>query len=145
MSVELLKSVYARFIYDEGALSPHEVNAFYDSVGGRIYALEAPPNTAFPFCVYNMDQPDIEHFFDGPTRHSATLTVDLIGTTDSGALALLDVETKLFEHLDLQELSCTGFDRLRLRTVQRGSIEFDGGQQYRISSIFEMIATSTGA
>jgi len=144
MSVELLKSVYARLTSNDGG-APPDYNDFYDAVGGRIYALEAPPETSFPFCVYNTDQPDVEHFFGNRQRLTSMLTIDVIGTTEAGASALMDVETKLYAHLDLQELACTGFDRLRIRAIQRGSIEFDGGEQYRISSIFEMIATSTGA
>lgn len=144
MSSEFLKSVYARLTSNDGG-GPPVYNDFYNAVGGRIYALEAPPSTAFPFCVYNMDQPDVDHFFGGKARYTSMLTVDMIGKSDTGALGLMDVEKKLFDHLDLVELSCTGFDRLRLRTIQRGSVEFDGGQQFRISSIFEMIATSNGA
>lgn len=144
MSSEFLKSVYARLTSNDGG-APPDYNDFYDSVGGRIYALEAPPNTQFPFAVYNMDQPDVDHFFGGEARYTSMLTVDMISKSDTGALVLMDIERKLFDHLDLAELNCTGFDRLRLRTIQRGSVEFDGGQQFRISSIFEMIATSTGA
>ena len=140
---ELYKAVYTQLTLPD-VEDPEWINLFKLYVNSRIYALEAPPETAFLFAVFVIDQPDVEHFFGGESRQTATLSVDIYGKTESGIATLMQAEGALNDLMDLAELSATGFDRVRVRSISRGGIEFDGSEQYRVRSIFELIASTNG-
>jgi len=137
MSVELLKSFYTKLVSQVDG-SP---NPFSSAVGSRIYATIAPPDTVFPFCVFEMSAPDVEHFFGGISRLTTTIEVHVFDKTDKGVDSLMDMETLLFDLLDSTDLATTGFDRSRVRTLSRGSVNFDSEEVYGFNSTFEIIAT----
>ncbi len=139
MSVEVLKAVYNKLVSQTG--DPAAYNSFHIALGGRIYATIAPPDTVFPFCVFEMSAPDVEHFFGNLKRLTATLDVHVFDKTDKGVDSLMDIETLLFDLLDDTDLATTGFDRSRVRTLSRGSVNFDSEEVYGFNSTFEIIAT----
>lgn len=138
MSVGILKAVYTKML---SQVDVDTYNPFHVSVGGRIYATIAPPNTTFPFCVFVMAPPDVEHFFGDTKRLTTTLDVHVLDKTEKGVDSLMDIETLLFDLLDDTSLATTGFDRSRVRTLTRGSVEFDSEEVYGFNSTFEIIAT----
>ena len=137
MSVELLKAVYTKLISTEGG-SP---NAFSTAVGTRIHATIAPSETLFPFCVFEMSPPDVEHFFGNTQRLRTTVDVHVFDKTDKGVDSLMDIEVLLFDLLDDTEMATAGFDRSKVRALTRGTVNFDSEEVYGFNSTFEIIAT----
>ena len=131
MSVEILKAVY-------GQLSGGS-NAFATAVGSRISFAEAPSGTALPLAVYTMSPPAIERAFGGDAKHTAEVTVSILARTDLGADAAADIEALLYDRLQGATLSATGFDRVLVRCLDRGTPEVDG-EAIRVDSSFEVIA-----
>ena len=143
MSVELMKSLYAKLVSNDGG-TPPDYNDVYDAVGGRIYALEAPPETVFPFLVYSIDPPDVEHFFgSGKRRLTTTASMTVYAKVDQGALLAMTVGDKVFTLFDQAELTATSFDRMYVRALQRGVVEYDGDELFMITNTFELTAHNT--
>lgn len=138
MSVDLMKAVYARLT----AVTDGGTNPVRTSVSDRIYALEAPARSAFPLIIYTMDPPDVDHFFGGKSRQTATFTVTIFGKVESGPDAMVDIEKQVADLLDQQSLSVDNHDRGFVRVLSRGTPETDG-EVFRVDTSFEIVATST--
>ena len=140
MSVELMKSLYAKLVSNDGG-TPPDYNDVYDAVAGRIYALEAPPETFFPFLVYSIDPPDVEHFFgSGKRRLTTSASMTVYAKVDQGALLAMTVADKVFDLFDQADLAATSFDRMYVRALQRGVVEYDGDELFMITNTFELTA-----
>jgi len=135
MSVDLMKAVYARLVADTGG----GTNPLRTSVSDRIFALEAPARSSFPLVIYTMDPPDVDHFFGGKSRQSATFTVTIFGKVELGPDALVDIEKQVADLLDQQDLTVDNHDRGVVRTLSRGTPETDG-EVFRVDSSFEIVS-----
>lgn len=148
MSAELLKSLYAKLYSVTDSGPPVVYNPVHTAVGGRIYALEAPPETTLPFITFTIDPPQLENFFSGSAggskaRFTTLATISIYGKVDAGAVAIMDIEEKVAALLHDVNLTATGFDRMYVSTSQRGSIQYDGDELYLVDVSFELTATQT--
>ena len=147
MSAELLKALYGK-LFEVVSTGPTVYNPVHVAVGGRIYALEAPPETTLPFITFTMDPPSVENFFSGTSggskaRFTSVATISIFGKVDAGAVAIMDIEDKVATLLHDVNLTATGFDRLYVSTQQRGSIQYDGDELYLVDVSFDLTATQT--
>lgn len=132
MTVELMKAVFTKLNSD---------NSFKTAVGGRISALQAPSETAFPLCIYSLDEVNTQRFFSGKVQQRATVVVGLFAEADSGADSIVDLEELLFTLLDEESLTVAGHDRGFVRGINRGTPSIEG-ELLQLESTFEIVATS---
>ena len=138
MSVELMKSIYARLTYNAG----DDTNPLRTAVTDRIFAIEAPARTTLPLVVYSFDSVDTERFFGGVVRETGSFTVTVFAKSDDGADSIVDTEQLVFDLLDQVAVTVTGHDRGYIRNLSRGVPELDG-EAFRSDSTFEIIAHIT--
>ncbi len=135
----LLTAVYNRLvaITDGGSSNP-----LRDSVGNRIYQIEAPASSALPLVVFALTEVSVTHSFGGREHVTGTLNVSVIGKTENGVAALADIESEVFTLLDLIDTAGTGYDRVHFRTTERG-VPVVEGEYLRLDSSLELVAHST--
>ena len=133
MTVELMKAVYTKLNSD---------GDFKTAVGGRIYAVQGPPDTAFPLCIYTLEDVNTQRFFSGKVQQRGVVSVVIFAKSDSGPDSIVDIEKLLFNLLDEQSLAVTGHDRGFVRGITRGTPSIDG-ELLTLESTFEMISTSS--
>ena len=56
MAQDYLKGIYNKF-------SSVPASSFYNTIGGKLYLIEAPQNTDYPFATYNLTYTEHEHGF----------------------------------------------------------------------------------
>jgi len=92
-------------------------NSLWSLVGGRIYHLQAPTNTALPLITVRIEHDQPQTYYDG----SSDLRVEMeIEVHASDATTLLNASTRLFDQLQNQSLSIDGYRHATMRTVDRG-------------------------
>ena len=140
MTVELMKAVFGRLTSNDGA-SPPVYNAFYNAVGGRIYAVEGPAGASFPLCIYNLESISTQRFFGGKVQQRGSIVVGVFAKSELGPDSIVDIEKLLFDHLDSVTLTVAGHDRGFVRNVTRGTPGVDD-ELVQIECTFEIVATS---
>mgnify|MGYP003108595554 CR=1 FL=1 len=134
MTVELMKAVYGKLTGGS--------NSFTTGLGGRIFAVEAPANTAFPLAIYAMESVDTQRFFDGRVQQRGSISVAIFDKAEAGADSIVDKEKLLFDLMDEASVSVDNHDRGYIRGVTRGTPSIDG-ELLQVESIFEITATSS--
>jgi len=133
MTVELMKAIYTKLT---------TTNAFKTAVGSRIFAVQAPSETAFPVCIYNLEEVNTQRFFDGRVQQRGIIAIGIFDKSDSGADSIVDKEKLLFALLDEASVSVTDHDRGFIRGMTRGTPSIEG-ELLQLESTFEIVSTSS--
>lgn len=131
----VVKCVFDRAVATTGA------GSFHESVGGRVYHLEAPEQSALPLCVFGLaDNAEVDRRFSGDMHERYLFQFDIWvsnevtgGTPDATAC---DIDEKLFRQIDGQILTATNYDRITVLAVNRGQPVKDS-DAVRITSQYE--------
>lgn len=95
------------------------LTSWYQSLGGRVYLDEAPPNITLPLCRYSVADHAITQTFEND-REAATLVFQHYHTHRTGANVALAAADSLHDLLDNSSLTATGYDRVVIRAESRG-------------------------
>lgn len=107
-----------------GALvADQSAGTFYDDLSGRVYLSQGPQDTDLPICIVSLvsNMPELTFANDGGEMRSSEFQVDLYGHKDSGAKAVGDINTKLFDLMHDATLTVAGFTNVGVRCLDRGS------------------------
>lgn len=145
MSRDLSRAFYTRATYDDPLGGVDDRNAFYDAVGGRIYALEAPASSALPLAVYTVSSVAAAGDFGGASMLTATVDLAIFGKTEAGVDALATIERAAYSVLhDSTITGLTDMDRVYIRSSSRGTPTLEG-DYLRLDSTFTLEGRDSSA
>jgi hypothetical protein len=138
MSVEFSKAIYTRLMHDAGG----GTNPLRTLVSDRIFAIEAPAQTALPLVVYAVMGSQTSRDFGGTVKEVVQVSVTMFGKAEDGADAILDIEDAAFDLLDQRTLAVSSYDRGYMRNISRGSAILNG-EYFSVESVFQISGNKT--
>lgn len=141
MTVEFMKAMYGKLTEVVDVGPPVDYNAFYDAVGGRIYAAEGPPTATFPLCIFNIESMTSTTLFGNRIQSSASFVITIFADAANGPDSIIDIEKLLHTHLNEKNITVESHDRGFVRNTSRGVISYED-QLIEVSSTYSMIATT---
>ncbi len=110
------QAIHQQLITDQSA------GSLWSVLGGRIYHLQAPPDTALPLLTVRIDEDEPQTFFDGSSDLRVEVEIELRADDASTLLVAGDL---LFDRLQHQSLAVDGYRRASVRAVERGRTKTD--------------------
>ena len=136
MAQALNTAIYTKLTTDQSAGSLHE------AVGGRIFEGEGQDDSALPLLVYEITSAATSNVMGGKEIIRAVATFTLYGHRRLGNAALGSIEGKLYNLLNGEDVTTTGYDRSVVTATSR-DIRQNFDDVLSSQSVYKIEATST--
>jgi hypothetical protein len=136
MSQKLINALYTKLTLDQTS------GSLYDDLGGRVYFGKAPDNSSLPLLIFDLITSDVQNSFGGSRVDTARFQIDLYGSIKLGAVAIGNIETKLFSLIDSVTITATDYDNVSVACASRSQRSM-GDEAHRIVSEYELIGSAS--